>query len=280
MTQTDPIPAPAPLAADPARCCCSFSPACGPALWYYASGVAEQHDRRLEGARGAGRARLHLRDADDRRLSVRHRSALRRCRRRIEVEPAAARAQGQGHAGLGPRLAADRADHRIRRAADDRRAGSVRDVSRPTGATRRPRCTACRPRRRASSIAIEQPVVDRAPAGENLFKADRLDLNGRMVSGTVQDNPVIEIVLKLVAASAPSWHPAAATPVDADITAVLRGLKDFSPKPWPAAFPRIAGGRRPHRNQERARAAGRHHRGRQWRARPVAARPARRPASL
>ena len=73
-------------------------------------------------------------------------------------------------------------------------------------------------------------------AGENLFKADRLDLNGRLVSGTVQANPVIEMVLKLAAASAPSWHPAAATPVDADITAVLRGLKDFSPKPWPARF--------------------------------------------
>ena len=85
------------------------------------------------------------------------------------------------------------------------------------------------------SIAVEQPVVDRS-AGENLFKADRLDLNGRLVSGTVQANPVIEMVLKLAGASAPSWHPAAATPVDADITAVLRGLKDFSPKPWPARF--------------------------------------------
>jgi hypothetical protein len=94
------------------------------------------------------------------------------------------------------------------------------------------------------SIAVEQPKVDRA-AGENLFKADRLDLNGRLVSGTVQDNPVIEMVLKLAAASAPSWHPAAATPVDADITAVLRGLKDFSPKPWAVRFRELqaAGGR-------------------------------------
>jgi hypothetical protein len=94
------------------------------------------------------------------------------------------------------------------------------------------------------SIEVEQPIVDRA-AGENLFKADRLDLNGRLVSGTVQDNPVIETVLKLVAASAPSWHPAAATPVNADVTAVLRGLKDFSPKPWPQRFRELqaAGGR-------------------------------------
>ena len=65
------------------------------------------------------------------------------------------------------------------------------------------------------------------------------------MSGTVQDNPVIEMVLKLAAAAAPSWHPAAATPVDADVTAVLRGLKDFSPKPWPERFRELqaAGGR-------------------------------------
>ena len=55
----------------------------------------------------------------------------------------------------------------------------------------------------SASIAVEQLVVDRA-TGESLFKADRLDLNGRLVSGTVQAYPVIEMVLKLVAAAAPS----------------------------------------------------------------------------
>ena len=56
---------------------------------------------------------------------------------------------------------------------------------------------------------------------------------------------MIEVVLKLAAASAPSWHQAAATPVDADITAVLRGLKDFSPQSWPVRFRELqaAGGR-------------------------------------
>jgi len=94
------------------------------------------------------------------------------------------------------------------------------------------------------SVNLDHLVVDRT-AGDNLFKADRLDFNGRLMSGTVQDNPVIEMVLKLGAAAAPSWHPAAATPVDADVTAVLRGLKDFSPKPWPARFRELqaAGGR-------------------------------------
>jgi hypothetical protein len=96
----------------------------------------------------------------------------------------------------------------------------------------------------SASVDIEQAVMDRA-SGENLFKADRVGLNGRLVSGTVQNNPVIETVLKLVSASAPSWHPAAATPVDADVTVVLRGLKNFAPKPWPERFRELqaAGGR-------------------------------------
>jgi hypothetical protein len=93
-------------------------------------------------------------------------------------------------------------------------------------------------------IVLDQPVVDRV-GGDNLFKADHVDLTGRMVSGSVQANPVIEIALKLAAAAAPSWHSAAAIPADADIAVVLRGLKDFAPKPWPQVFRELqaAGGR-------------------------------------
>jgi hypothetical protein len=97
----------------------------------------------------------------------------------------------------------------------------------------------------SASIQVEGPVVARAAGGEAVFKAERFDLDGRIVSGTVEDHPVIEMVLKLAAATAPAWHQAAAIPVDADITAVLRGLADLSPRPWPArlrAF-QAAGGR-------------------------------------
>jgi hypothetical protein len=94
------------------------------------------------------------------------------------------------------------------------------------------------------AVRIDEPAVDR-PGGDNLFKAARLSLDGRLASGTVRDHPVIEAVLKLTAASAPNWHPAAAKSVDADITVVLRGLNDFAPKPWPARFRELqaAGGR-------------------------------------
>jgi hypothetical protein len=96
----------------------------------------------------------------------------------------------------------------------------------------------------AVAVALLSPAVAQ-PSGESLFKADRLDINGRLVSGTVQNNPVVETVLKLVAASAPAWHQAATIPTDADITVVLRGLNDFRPKPWPQRFRELeaAGGR-------------------------------------
>lgn len=85
------------------------------------------------------------------------------------------------------------------------------------------------------TIALQEPVVEVVP-GQDLFKASRVDVTGRMLSGTVRDNPVIEVTLKLAAAAAPYWHSAAATPTDADMVFVLRGLKDFAPKPWPARF--------------------------------------------
>src|SRR5262249_37166361 len=79
---------------------------------------------------------------------------------------------------------------------------------------------------------------------QRLFSAARLELNGRMLEGSARNNPVIEIALKTRAAVAPTAHQVMENPLDADITAVLRGLKDFRPKPWPDRFREIqvAGG--------------------------------------
>jgi hypothetical protein len=97
------------------------------------------------------------------------------------------------------------------------------------------------------SIVFEQPVLDRIANGarQNLLSARRIELHGRIVEGSAAKNPVIETVVRLGAASAPGLHPAAVQPVDADVTTVLRGLNDFSPKPWPARFRQLqeAGGR-------------------------------------
>ena len=92
-----------------------------------------------------------------------------------------------------------------------------------------------------ASLAFTEPVVDRTTGGEQqpLIRAKRIEVHGRIVEGSASHNPVIESVLRLEAASAPGLHPAAAAPIDADITWVLRGLSDFSPKPWPARFRQI-----------------------------------------
>jgi hypothetical protein len=97
------------------------------------------------------------------------------------------------------------------------------------------------------SISVDKPVVERVSGGsrQNVLSAKRIEIHGRIVEGSVTDHPVIETVLRLSAASAPELHPAAAQPIDADITSELRGLNNFAPKPWPDRFRELqaAGGR-------------------------------------
>jgi hypothetical protein len=91
------------------------------------------------------------------------------------------------------------------------------------------------------SIVFDRPVLDRINGSvrENLLRAKHIEIHGRMAEGSARDKPVIEIALNLSDASAPTLNPAAVQPVDADITAVLRGLNDFSAKPWPTRFREI-----------------------------------------
>jgi hypothetical protein len=97
------------------------------------------------------------------------------------------------------------------------------------------------------SLLFDGPSVERINGAtrENLLHAKRIEVHGRIIEGSVTNHPVIEIVTRLIRAAAPTFHPAGSHPIDADITAVLRGLNDFSPKPWPVRFREIqaAGGR-------------------------------------
>ena len=97
------------------------------------------------------------------------------------------------------------------------------------------------------TIVLDEPTVERTNGSETqrLFNATRVEIGGRVLEGSVTSNPVIEVVLLLASAVAPTLHPVTAIALDADVTAVLRGLKDFSPKPWPDRFREIqaAGGR-------------------------------------
>jgi hypothetical protein len=91
------------------------------------------------------------------------------------------------------------------------------------------------------SIAIENPVFERRDGAEaqGLFTAQRLEVVGRMLEGSARQNPVIEVSFKLAAAAAPNLHVLTEQPLDADVTAVLRGLRDFRPKPLPERFREI-----------------------------------------
>ncbi len=97
------------------------------------------------------------------------------------------------------------------------------------------------------TLDFERPTVERMVGGkrEDVMSALRVALEGRIVSGSPSDHPVIEVALKAERASAPGLHPAAAPPVDMHLTARLIGLADFAPKPWPERFREIqaAGGR-------------------------------------
>ncbi|HLA20776.1 MAG TPA: DUF2125 domain-containing protein [Pseudolabrys sp.] len=88
------------------------------------------------------------------------------------------------------------------------------------------------------SLVLDRPVVDRVTGGnpQHLLVAKRIEIHGRMVEGSAANKPVIEVALQLGQTSAPGLHLAAEMPIDANIIAVLRGLNDFAPKPWPVRF--------------------------------------------
>jgi hypothetical protein len=98
-----------------------------------------------------------------------------------------------------------------------------------------------------ASLVFDQLILDRMndASRQNLLRAKHIEIHGRLAEGSAASKPVIEIALQLDQAAAPTFHPAAAQPLDANITGVLRGLNDFSPRPWPERFREMqaAGGR-------------------------------------
>ncbi len=88
------------------------------------------------------------------------------------------------------------------------------------------------------SLVVDEPVIDLVSNATetNLLRAERVEVHGRIAEGSAADNPVIEVVLRLAQASAPAFNPATVRPLDAEIIGVMRGLGDFSPKPWRERF--------------------------------------------
>jgi len=83
------------------------------------------------------------------------------------------------------------------------------------------------------SLVIDGLRLDRAMTGasEALFAADRVELHGRLDPGSMPGNPVIDLAAHLAAATAPVAGAIGARPLDADVTAILRGLKTVDLQP-------------------------------------------------
>jgi hypothetical protein len=89
-----------------------------------------------------------------------------------------------------------------------------------------------------ASIVFDDAEIDRAGGSvlTPLARAKHVELHGRLAEGSSPDHPVIETVLQIEGGSVQEVHPLLAAPFDADVRALLSGLKDFSPKPWPERF--------------------------------------------
>jgi hypothetical protein len=97
-----------------------------------------------------------------------------------------------------------------------------------------------------ASIVFDDPAIDRLDGAVQvpLATAKHVELHGRIAEGSPKDSPVIESVLQISQGTIQGLHPLLVEPFNADARAMLSGLRDLSPKPWPARFREIqaAGG--------------------------------------
>jgi hypothetical protein len=99
----------------------------------------------------------------------------------------------------------------------------------------------------SADIVFDGPAIDRVAASVQtpVARASHVELHGRIAENSRPDHPTIEAVLELTGATLRGVHPVLTKPFDADVRAMLHGLKDFTPKPWPVRFRELqaAGGR-------------------------------------
>lgn len=97
-----------------------------------------------------------------------------------------------------------------------------------------------------ASVVFDSPSIARVDGSMEvpLAEAGHVELHGRLAEGSPKDAPIIETVLEVDKGVVRGVHPLLADPFDADVRALVSGLKDLTPKPWPARFREIqaAGG--------------------------------------
>jgi hypothetical protein len=86
------------------------------------------------------------------------------------------------------------------------------------------------------SVVLDKPSVARpaSPAAQTLANAEHLELHVRQAPRLPQDPPVLDLALDLRQTLLPGLPHVPAGPIDAEIAATLRGLKDLRPKPLSA----------------------------------------------
>jgi hypothetical protein len=98
-----------------------------------------------------------------------------------------------------------------------------------------------------ASIVFDAPTLARADGSMPvpLAEAGHVELHGRLAEGSPKDAPVVETVLEINNGVIRGVHPLLADPFDADVRALVSGLNDLTPKPWPVRFREIqaAGGK-------------------------------------
>jgi len=81
------------------------------------------------------------------------------------------------------------------------------------------------------SFVVDRPAA-RLPDGTPLADAAHGELHLRPAAHAPQDPPAFDLALNLAQAHVSGIARLRDLPIDADITATLRGLSDFSPRPW------------------------------------------------
>ncbi|OPH84055.1 DUF2125 domain-containing protein [Nitrobacter vulgaris] len=90
----------------------------------------------------------------------------------------------------------------------------------------------------SADIVFQDPAIDHVAASVQtpVARAKQVELHGRIAENSRPDHPAIEAVLELTGATIQDVHPVLTAPFDADIRAIVHGLKDVTPKPWPVRF--------------------------------------------
>jgi hypothetical protein len=88
------------------------------------------------------------------------------------------------------------------------------------------------------SVEFNDPRIDRVGQSVQVpvAQAKHAELHGRLAEGSQADHPVIESQLLINQGSIQGLHPLLAEPFDVGVRALVSGLKDLSPKPWPVRF--------------------------------------------